>query len=142
MKKEITRKIIIDGLKGILEITQNKITYKVLFDIKDIELIKSFDWRINKDGYVYCGHCLLHRLIKGFPPKKHVHHKNLNKLDNRRCNLSVLSPSAHHKIHNKIMLKKYFERQNKIDQENADHWFRNLDPILKKNIQNLITGHS
>lgn len=141
MKKEITRKITIDGLKGILEITQDKITYRVLFDIEDIELIKSFGWKINKDGYVYCSKCLLHRLIKGFPSKKHVHHKNSNKLDNRRCNLSVLSPGTHHKIHNKIMLKKYLERKNKIDQENADHWFKNLNPILKKNIQNLIRGH-
>ena len=33
--------------------------------------------------------------------KEVVHHKNENKLDNRRKNLKVMSRSAHYKHHNK-----------------------------------------
>ena len=37
----------------------------------------------------------LHRLIMDAPKGYHVHHKNGDTLDNRRCNLEVLTPKLH-----------------------------------------------
>lgn len=37
----------------------------------------------------------LHRLITNAPKGYHVHHKNGDTLDNRRCNLEVLTPRLH-----------------------------------------------
>jgi len=44
----------------------------------------------------------MHRQIMGFPAEKHIHHSNTNTLDNRRCNLAILTPDQHRKIHNRI----------------------------------------
>lgn len=52
------------------------------------------------DGYV-----LQHRLVmerelnRRLSPKEHVHHINGDKLDNRPCNLAVLTPAEHAKVH-------------------------------------------
>ena len=139
MNKKYKPRILIDGTKGTLFLRHERVTYQVLFDMDDVDLIKSSKWKVNKDGYVYCSYGMLHRLLMGSPEGKHVHHKNCNKLDNRKQNLQVLSPSEHSRIHGLI---NYSNREKLIKQQQkiADHWFKNLDPILKKNIQNLIRG--
>lgn len=51
-------------------------------------------------GYAAFNRCYIHRLIcpskiKGL----HVHHKNKNKLDNRKENLELLTEKEHKKVH-------------------------------------------
>lgn len=142
MNKKYNPRILIDGIKGTLFLEQGQVTYQVLFDMDDINLIKSFKWRVNKRGYVYCSYGMLHRLIMGSPEGKHIHHKNLNKLDNRKQNLQVLSHREHSRIHGLINFSNREKLIKRQQEKVADHWFKNLDPILKKNIQNLITGYS
>jgi hypothetical protein len=44
-------------------------------------------------------HVKLHRLITNCPSGMHVHHRNCNPFDNRRCNLLVVSPKEHRLLH-------------------------------------------
>lgn len=44
----------------------------------------------------------MHRLITKAPKGMHVHHSNGNTLDNRKCNLAILTEEQHKKIHNRI----------------------------------------
>lgn len=75
---------------------------RVLIDKADIEKIKPFKWTIKKDkrnfyirAYTREGsqrkHIQLHRLIMGFPYNKQIDHINRNSLDNRKCNLRVVT---------------------------------------------------
>lgn len=140
MNKKYNPRILIDGVKGTLFLEQHQVTYQILFDMEDVNLIKSFEWRINKGGYVSCRYGTLHRLLMGSPKGKHIHHKNLNKLDNRKQNLQVLSPKKHLQIHGLIRTSNCEKLRKQQQEKKIDHWFKNLDPILKKNIQNLIRG--
>ena len=141
MNKKYNPRILIDGIKGTLFLKRGQVTYQVLFDIEDVNLIKSFKWKVNKAGYVYCSYGLLHRLLMGSPEGKHIHHKNLNKLDNRKQNLQVLPPKKHLRIHGLIKSSNCENFKKQQQDKNINHWFNNLDPILKKNIQNLIRGN-
>jgi len=74
---------------------------------RDFDRIKQFRWYKNKDGYAVTKDCWgervsMHRLVKGLKYVKgyHVHHKNHNRLDNRRKNLMRTSPERHVIIHN------------------------------------------
>lgn len=44
---------------------------------------------------------LLHRVVMNAPAGMHVHHRNYDKLDNRRSNLEVMTSSDHAKLHGK-----------------------------------------
>lgn len=48
----------------------------------------------------------MHRLIAETPPFLQCHHKNLNSLDNRKCNLQNMSWSAHANLHRSKMMQK------------------------------------
>jgi hypothetical protein len=67
-------------------------------DCADIDLL-CLHWKIGRDGYAYRAvgrrKLLLHREITGAARGCDVHHVNGCKSDNRRCNLEVLTPSAH-----------------------------------------------
>ena len=52
-------------------------------------------------GYAESRDGLMHRIIMGDPPGKHVHHVNGNRLDNRRENLVILGPGEHSSFHAK-----------------------------------------
>jgi len=67
---------------------------QILIDRKDLKGIDLSCLRITKDGYAAIGSKLLHRIIMGFPENREIDHKNLNKLDNRKCNLRVCSHSG------------------------------------------------
>jgi hypothetical protein len=73
---------------------------------RDYDWISQYNWYKNKDGYAvtkgYWGERVpMHRLVKGLKYVKgyHVHHKNHNRLDNRRKNLMRTSAKRHQQIH-------------------------------------------
>lgn len=83
-----------------LTITQrNGQAHTVYVDEQDITLVRKYTWHI-RTGYAYTDvrtstgytHVPLHRLIMN-PGELTVDHVNRNRLDNRRCNLRVCTPS-------------------------------------------------
>lgn len=79
-----------------------------LFDIEDLDKICDVRWHLNASGYA-CN-------SKGVPMHKTItecldcseviHHKNKNKLDNRKSNLVKMSRKAHTKLHDNLNLTK------------------------------------
>jgi len=66
---------------------------EILIDKKDLKKLDVSIMRINKEGYVDYGKEKLHRVILEAPKGADVDHRNRNKLDNRRCNLRLCTPS-------------------------------------------------
>jgi hypothetical protein len=64
----------------------------VLIDDEDLEFLKSFDWRLGKNGYALTT-IYMHRLLMKTPRHLYTDHKNRNKLDNRKTNLRNVTPS-------------------------------------------------
>jgi hypothetical protein len=73
---------------------------KFIVNTCDLETIKENRWHINNDGYITDGNGnTLHRIIMNPPNGMDVHHINGDKLDNRRCNLLMLTRSEHTSLH-------------------------------------------
>lgn len=73
---------------------------KFIVNTCDLETIKEHRWHINNDGYITDGHGnTLHRIIMNPSNGMDVHHINGDKLDNRRCNLLMLTRSEHTSLH-------------------------------------------
>ena len=76
---------------GILHIDSSEF----LFDLEDLFLIQSRNWRIDKDGYLVCSYYYagklqitrFHRLIMKAKKGQFVDHINKNRNDNRKQNL-------------------------------------------------------
>ena len=68
-----------------------------IFSEEDLELVKPYCWSLSDSGYVTCSneHMLkLHNLILGTDTKTHYgDHINHDRLDNRRENLRIVTPS-------------------------------------------------
>jgi hypothetical protein len=77
-----------------------------IVDKDDCEWVGSYHWRLAKvkaTSYAYTGRghneAAMHRLVADAPRSKQVHHPNGNGLDNRRCNLVVVTAAEHSHIH-------------------------------------------
>lgn len=77
-------------------------TLEFLIDEQDLHWLDKFNFYVSKQPtgfYLFKGSHkdieYLHRLIMNASKGCHVHHKNGNTLDNRRCNLEVLTPKKH-----------------------------------------------
>jgi hypothetical protein len=81
-----------------IELTRNLFAQ---VDDNDVALLQQFKWTANPTNYG--GHMAvtqiegktvyMHRLIMRAPTKLDVHHKNHDTLDNRKCNLEIVSRS-------------------------------------------------
>ena len=74
--------------------------HQALIDDEDFEAISPFQWSYQGDGYVSRGYhedgkmiiVKMHQAVLGKPPKGfEIDHINGNKLDNRKCNLRVVT---------------------------------------------------
>ena len=90
-----------------------------LIDEQDLHWLEKFNFYVSKQPtgfYLFKGSHkdieYLHRLIMNASKGCHVHHKNGNTLDNRRCNLEVLTPKAH-RIETSKMTNQLSEEQVK-----------------------------
>ena len=67
---------------------------EILLDKRDLKGVDLSNLRISVNGYAVVGRELLHRLIMKPSEDMEIDHKNLNKLDNRRCNLRICTHSG------------------------------------------------
>ncbi len=94
---------------------------QVLIDEEDRPKLEAMGkWHISADGYCvrkwdkinkkYC-YIPMHRIIVNCPKDKVVDHINHNKLDNRKCNLRVVTHQQN--TFNKKNIKGYTRKENK-----------------------------
>lgn len=94
---------------------------EILVSKLDLHLLKK-NWIIGQNGYVYLGggrtsgkQVLMHRIVMRAKIGEVVHHKNHNRLDNRRSNLQRINPSEHAKLHSpEIILRNRSRRIHTI----------------------------
>jgi len=79
----------------------------------DFPVLSAFKWRRGGNGYAYrCGanlrgvQTLLHRIVLDAPRGKEVHHRNGDKLDCRRENLELTTPSGHQEYHKSQLIER------------------------------------
>lgn len=116
-----------------LEVKTARTGEEVLIDSEDYNLVKDYRWHIirgKRDGYTqkYVQYSIpdphdftsslergyLHRLITGAPKGMVVDHINGNGLDNRRCNLRVVTRSENLKNrHNNLDRKR--PKEDKVE---------------------------
>lgn len=97
MTKRPIRAIRIEGDVAYLTLTRG---YEAMIDVADIGLVNNANWSVftpNGRNNIYADRrtptrALLHRVIMGFPDMQ-VDHINGNGLDNRRCNLRLVTHS-------------------------------------------------
>jgi hypothetical protein len=79
---------------------EGKILKYTIIDDDDFERVSKHSWCIEKSrSYIYANSrinykmVMLHRFIMNCPKDKIVDHKNMNTLDNRKCNLRICTKS-------------------------------------------------
>ena len=105
-----------------LVVSNKKSTYTILIDLNDVDKIAEKSWDVNVYGYVCSSdRFMLHRFVTGVgklnedysPDRIVVHHINCNPLDNRKCNLQVMTEEEHLKLHQQIKKEKKINRKDK-----------------------------
>lgn len=82
---------------------KGEIVAYTLVDEDIYEQYKHCKFHLAKDGYARGNHVLLHRLIIGAKKGEIVDHGNNNRLDNRRCNLSIKTPQENNRNRRKLI---------------------------------------
>ena len=73
---------------------RNEEKCRAIIDLKDVDKIKNFKWNFS-GGYIRTtsNSHILHGFIIDYPKSKQIDHINHNTLDNRKCNLRIVTPS-------------------------------------------------
>ena len=116
------RKIIIEehGNYCSIELYNKEIA---LFDTEDLEKVNKVNWHLNRSGYACNGKGIpMHKIIlTDVDSDMVVHHKNENKLDNRKENLIVLSRKEHTLLHDNLNITKAEAEQKLKEMRGADN---------------------
>lgn len=131
---------------------KNKEIKYAVFDMEDLKKVKICNWKLRKDSFTY--YCLnskngfAHRLIMNCPKNKQIDHINGNGLDNRKCNLRIVSNSENSKNkHNvkgifvcKDNRKKKYRVMWKENKKQKSKGFENYNEALeyRKNVEEKI----
>lgn len=115
------RKIIIEehGNYCSIELYNKEIA---LFDTEDLEKINKVNWHLNHSGYACNGKGVpMHKVIlKDVDSNIVIHHKNENKLDNRKENLIKMSRKEHTLLHDNLNLTKE-QAEQKLKEMRGDN---------------------
>ena len=106
-----------------MKVSYNEQEYICIFDLEDLDIVLQ-DRRYNASSDKHVRSVYgnsIHRIIMGLPKvggrvKKDtlvVHHINCNPLDNRKCNLQVMTSGEHLKLHQQIKKEKKINRKDK-----------------------------
>lgn len=118
----------------------------ILVSPKDKYLLEKYKWHITTNGYARTydrrikKHILMHIMIMGIKTdrrNKQIDHINMNKLDNRRENLRIVTPSQNHM--NKLA------NPNKSNDTKGVYWDKSLNiwkAIIGINGKNIYLGSS
>lgn len=88
-----------------------------LVDPEDWIELRQYKWRVLKAKFCYYAvrrawvdgkrkTIWMHHEVVGRQPGNHVHHKNLNTMDNRKLNLPQMSPHEHKELHKALRIAK------------------------------------
>ena len=102
--------ITIDGDIALIDLYDKhyNVIAQAIIDAEDVDKIKYIKWRLNCNGYVMNNSrtdIFLHRRILNVDTM--VDHKNGNRLDNRKCNLRVATPSTNQMNVNYVGICRY-----------------------------------
>lgn len=65
-----------------------------VIDVEDLPRLLIHSWTLSDSGYAKCGPLRMHRVITGATRWQVVHHRNGDRLDNRKCNIVVTTQSS------------------------------------------------
>ena len=90
----------LDNQTSVLVVARKNELYQVLIDAEDVEKVRPSSWHISSNGYVRdSNHRPIAVAILGQRPTNYVyHHKNSNRLDNRKANLQLMTDAANKSI--------------------------------------------
>lgn len=125
-----------------VDIPQGDKIYTTLIDTEDLDRFLEKGWGVTSARYIksYDENKFLHRCLMGLENlnDKHysedrvvVHHINHNPLDNRKCNLQIMTEREHLKLHSNDGEGRFRRHKNSED---------NISAHIKKNRQRLKLG--
>ena len=125
-----------------MKVSYNEQEYICIFDLEDLDVVLQ-DRRYNASSDKHVRSVYgnsIHRIIMGLPKvggrvKKDtlvVHHINCNPLDNRKCNLQVMTSGEHQKLHHELDRKQGKLRGWQTAWKKLDPEFETLKEDIKQ----------
>ena len=125
-----------------MKVSYNEQEYICIFDLEDLDVVlQDRRYNVSSDKHVRSVYGnSIHRIIMGLPKvggrvKKDtlvVHHINCNPLDNRKCNLQVMTSGEHQKLHHELDRKQGKQRGWQAVWKKLDPEFETLKEDIKQ----------
>lgn len=120
-------------------------------DDEDFEFLSRWKWKQHPHGYACRTSwdssekkwlCLLvHRIVTGAMKGQEVHHINGDKLDNRKCNLKIISPLDHRLMHVEPLVNSAKMRQVYPDKKNCVECGKSFEVNRRKRKRHKCCSH-
>ena len=125
-----------------MKVSYNEQEYICIFDLEDLDIVlQDRRYNVSSDKHVRSVYGnSIHRIIMGLPKvggrvKKDtlvVHHINCNPLDNRKCNLQVMTSGKHQRLHHELDRKQGRLRGWQTAWKKLDPEFETLKEDIKQ----------